>query len=59
MTKKTYKELAQDYGRILADNEDATVAIWQIIHTTCRAMQHDNPRFDRDLFETAVKKAMQ
>ena len=59
MTKKTYIELAKDYGRILAENEGDSVAVWQIIHTTCRAMQQDNPRFDRDRFETAVKAAMQ
>jgi hypothetical protein len=59
MTKKTYIELAKDYGRILADNEGDTVAVWQIIHTTCRAMQQDNPMFDRNRFETAVKAAMQ
>ena len=58
MTKKTYIELAKDYGRILADNEGDSVAVWQIIHTTCQAMQKDNPRFDRDRFETAVKAAM-
>jgi len=58
MTKKTYIELAKDYGRILAENEGDSVAVWQIIHTTCRAMQQDNPRFDRNRFETAVKAAM-
>jgi hypothetical protein len=59
MTKKTYIELAKDYGRILAENEGDSVAVWQIIHTTCQAMQKDNPRFDRNRFETAVKAAMQ
>ena len=58
MTKKTYIELAKDFGRILADNEGDTVAVWQVIHSTCRAMQQDNPRFDRDRFEAAVKEAM-
>jgi hypothetical protein len=58
MTKKTYIELAKDYGRILADNEGDSVAVRQIIHTTCQAMQKDNPMFDRNRFETAVKAAM-
>lgn len=57
MTKKTYIELAKDYGRTLAEASDP-VAIWQIIFATCRAMKQDNPRFDQDRFETAVKEAM-
>jgi hypothetical protein len=58
MTKKTYTELAKDIGRILGDNDGDTVVAWQIVSSMCRAMQQDNPRFDRDRFETAVKAAM-
>ena len=58
MTKKTYNELSKDIGRILADNDGDTVVAWQIVHSMCRAMQQDNPRFDRDRFETAIKEAM-
>jgi len=59
MTRKTYIELAEDLGRILATNEGDTVVAWQVIHAMCRAMQKDNPRFDRSRFETAVKKEME
>jgi hypothetical protein len=58
MTKKTYTELAKDIGRILGENDGDTVVAWQIVSLMCRAMQQDNPRFDRDRFETAVKAAM-
>ena len=59
MTRKTYIELAEDLGRILATNEGDTVVAWQVIHAMCRAMKKDNPNFDRDRFETAVKKEME
>ena len=58
MTKKTYTELAKDIGRILGENDGDTVVAWQIVSSMCKAMQQDNPRFDRDRFEAAVKAAM-
>ncbi len=58
MTKKTYQELAEDIGRILGSNEGDTVVAWMVIAAMCRAMKSDNPRFDRDRFESAIKDEM-
>ena len=56
MTRKTYRQLAEDIGRILSANEGDTVVAWQIVAVMCRAMKSDNPAFDRDRFEEAIKK---
>jgi hypothetical protein len=56
MTKKTYVQLAEDLGRILAQNDGNSVAAWQCIHAMCSAMKKDNERFDKERFIDAVNK---
>jgi hypothetical protein len=56
MTRKTYVQLAEDLGRILAQNDGNTVAAWQCIHSMCSAMKSDNAAFDKQRFIDAVNK---
>lgn len=56
MTRKTYRQLAEDLGRMLAYHEDQNHALtWQAIHLMCDAMAEDNPRFARQKFLEAVQ----
>ena len=55
ITRKTYIELAKEFGRILGTTEHSD-AVWQVIHAVSNVLQRDNDRFDRQRFEQAIKK---
>lgn len=56
MTRKTYRELAKEIGRLLAVREDTNDEItWELIGAMMSAMKEDNPKFDRDVFTDAIE----
>ncbi len=59
MTRKTYIQLAQEFGRILGTaNDEHKMTAWQVIHCVSALLKSDNERFDRSRFEQAIMKEM-
>lgn len=60
MTRKTYRELANEIGRLVAIEADSGDRVtWEIIDAVCNAMKSDNRAFDKDRFIEAVETAKQ
>ena len=54
MTRKTYRKLADELGKLMADDPYRSTQTWLYIHAFCDAMKADNSAFDRDKFIEAV-----
>lgn len=56
MTRKTYRELAKEIGRLVAIEADSGDRVtWEIINAMCAAMKSDNSAFDKERFIEAVE----
>jgi hypothetical protein len=54
MTRKTYRILAEELGRILAEDTTANSQTWRYIFAFCDAMKSDNSAFDKTKFVEAI-----
>lgn len=59
MTKKTYRELATEIGRIIAQSGNGNSETWEIIDAMCDAMKSDNRAFNKDRFVEAIETSRQ
>lgn len=57
MTRKTYRTLAEELGRLLAEDTTANSQTWLYIFAFCSAMKSDNSAFDQDKFIVAIHEA--
>lgn len=54
MTRKTYRKLADELGRLLAEDTTANSNTWHYIFAFCNAMKEDNSAFDKERFVEAI-----
>jgi hypothetical protein len=56
MTKKTYIELAKQFGILIADQHGVTEpSIWRVMDVLCESLKQDNSAFDKERFIEAIK----